>query len=557
MYLYKLPGGDILRRDDQAIVVELAGPRRVLSTSYLNGGIREDLRFLFNYCEIHGDPDEYCDMRAPTNEAHLAVLAAELGLERDVATGLSTAAKMKYAVTGQERYHDFTVTAVVTAGIDNNGSRAGDPAVWHERQGRPVLEEPGTINILVFVDADLPAGTLARALVTVTEAKTAALQEVLAPSCYSRGLATGSGTDGVIIVSNRNSPTLLTSAGQHSKLGEYIGRTVKETVAEALVAEAGFHAYARGSMLKRLARFGINEDRLWHYSQAGSITASDVSDLCGSCAVVDLCAPGGASAADDACITNDACVADSVGTVGDAGSALDTGSAGGMDAEYDLGSAGETGSAGGMGAADDSGSAGGRGSECDLGSVGDKCAAYAAGESSDEGEQFFSSTPQSDRISAMSRREFTDSLQKLDGNSRLIACASLYAHLLDLLYWKLIDVPEALRLAETLLSAIETEFKRASAFKRTSSIPERFSILKGSTAPEETAVPQKPLVIEGFPVTEKPLSAERALDQKVIPVSVDLPDSLETAAEELILSFIQTITALLNTENRSTAQDRI
>ncbi len=258
-----LPTGDILKREDRAIVVELRGARRVLSTSILNGGCRSDLSHLFNYCEVYGRADERCEMRAPTYEEHLRILARELGLDPLEVTGLSTAAKMKYARIKSEYYEDFSVTALATGGIDVNGSRAGDPALWHEREGRPVPCRPGTINLLIFIDANLKEAALTRALVTVTEAKTAALQEVLAPSCYSRGLATGSGTDGTIIASSMDSQVTLNDAGQHSKLGEYLGRVVKDAVKEALVAENGFEAYACSSMLRRIGRFGVDEESLW------------------------------------------------------------------------------------------------------------------------------------------------------------------------------------------------------------------------------------------------------------------------------------------------------
>jgi len=258
-----LPTGDRLTRDDKAIVIWLAGARRVLSTSLFNGGCREDLGCLFNYCEVHGKEDERCMMRAATYKGHLRMLAEDLGLDLCTTTGLSTAAKMKYAKLQSEFHEDFSVTAIATGGIDVNGSRPGDLGLWHEKDGIPYPIEPGTINILVFIDACLEEAALARALVTVTEAKTAALQEVLAPSCYSRGLATGSGTDGTVIVSNREAPVSLTDAGQHSKLGEYLGRVVKNTVKEALVAENGFDAYACSSILRRIGRFGIDEGSLW------------------------------------------------------------------------------------------------------------------------------------------------------------------------------------------------------------------------------------------------------------------------------------------------------
>ena len=141
-------------------------------------------------------------------------------------------------VSIREEYEDLTVTAVVTGGIDENGGRVGDPANWHESDGGPVLV-PGTINILLFIDARLPAGTMARALVTCTEAKTAALQELLAPSLYSSGIATGSGTDGTIIVSNSQSPAYLTYAGKHSS-----SAAISQIIASAVKNSSSRRAYA-------------------------------------------------------------------------------------------------------------------------------------------------------------------------------------------------------------------------------------------------------------------------------------------------------------------------
>ena len=259
----KLPGGCLMSRDDgKVIIFKLNDAARVLSTSHLNGGYRDDIRYLFNFCEVFDSPDDRCEMRAATNEGHLVSIAEELGLDPAVTTGLSTAAHMRHARPHSEYYRDFSVTAIATAGIDVNGSRVGDPACWHEKDGVPVLEKPGTINIFLLIDADLTEGAMARSLVTCSEAKVAALQEVQAPSLYSSGLATGSGTDGTIVVCNSASPTRLTSAGHHSKLGEYIGRVVKDAMKLALVAEDGVDKYTGGSALGRLRRFGLTEESL-------------------------------------------------------------------------------------------------------------------------------------------------------------------------------------------------------------------------------------------------------------------------------------------------------
>ena len=77
----------------------------------------------------------------------------------------------------------------------------------------------GTINIILYIDGDLAEPLLARALVTCTEAKTAALQELQAGSHYSMGIATGSGTDQTIVVANSESPYYYDSDRQAFQIG--------------------------------------------------------------------------------------------------------------------------------------------------------------------------------------------------------------------------------------------------------------------------------------------------------------------------------------------------
>jgi hypothetical protein len=153
---------------------------------------------------------------------------------------------------------------MVTGGVEVNGGRVGDSASWDELSGKPVeAEKPGTINCMVFFNINLTPGALTRALVTCAEAKTAALQELAAPSRYSRGLATGSGTDGAILCANMDSPVLLTDAGKHGKLGELIGRSVKAAVKEALLLQNGLCPESQHNLLRRISRFGVTEDSLW------------------------------------------------------------------------------------------------------------------------------------------------------------------------------------------------------------------------------------------------------------------------------------------------------
>lgn len=271
MKLYQLPSGDEVHRYKKSLVICFAGARKVLGTGPNNGGYRTDLKAVFNH-DCNPGPGISCELRADTYPKHMDLVAAqELGLDAEHCTGLMTAASMENVSIQSMKYEDFTVTALVTGGIRNNGGRVGDPAVWHEKADISYPVRPGTINILVHIDANLSEGALARAMVTCTEAKTAALQELLAPSRYSRGIATGSGTDGMIVICNAESDVYLTNAGKHCKLGEYIGKTVKKAVKEALYLQSGLSPEYQYDIFHRMDRFGVTEDALWErYEQKTS-----------------------------------------------------------------------------------------------------------------------------------------------------------------------------------------------------------------------------------------------------------------------------------------------
>jgi adenosylcobinamide amidohydrolase len=74
--------------------------------------------------------------------------------------------------------------------------RAGfDEAQCFEEAGKfTCRDREGTINIILLTNAKLTAGAMARALVTITEAKVAALQD-------PKVQAAGTGTDNAVIIS--------------------------------------------------------------------------------------------------------------------------------------------------------------------------------------------------------------------------------------------------------------------------------------------------------------------------------------------------------------------
>ena len=93
----------------------------------------------------------------------------------------------------------------------------------------------------LFINQNLTDAAMSRALMLCGESKAAAVSQLLLGSCYSEEIATGSGTDGIVIASNLCGTRTLTDASGHSKLGELIGKSVKSAVKQALLKQnSGF-----------------------------------------------------------------------------------------------------------------------------------------------------------------------------------------------------------------------------------------------------------------------------------------------------------------------------
>lgn len=255
-----LSNGDKVYFYDKSIVIFFNGKRKVLSTSVYNGGYHEDYVAVYNYDAKQGSGMP-CEVLADTYVEHMRLISKRLALNPDMVSGMGTAASMENAVVEKMSYKDLQVTAIVTAGIETNGGRVGDPSDYYKPIDKP--DKFGTINIMLVLDCDLPAGALTRALVTCTEAKTAAIQELLAGSNYSNGLATGSGTDQTIIVANPESELYFENTGKHSKLGELIGKVVIKAVKGALEKQAGLNATMQHNVFRRLKRFGVLPSVMW------------------------------------------------------------------------------------------------------------------------------------------------------------------------------------------------------------------------------------------------------------------------------------------------------
>ena len=262
-------GGDefhALFRRGRFLWAELLAPHRVLGTSAEGGGQRDDLRYLLNHqsCEGAGHEARAELIHGLGREGYHRRVCDEAGLEPGATAVMGTAANMNYACLATESHAELRVRAVVTAGVEGNAGRAGDPALWHEGEAGWERANPleGTINTLVFFNWPLTPAALARAVVTAVEAKSAALQELAVGSRYSPGIATGTGTDQFCLAAPTDGRSPKSGSGHHAKLGELIGRAVLRATKEALHWQNGLDPPRTRSLLHALGRLGLEQEGL-------------------------------------------------------------------------------------------------------------------------------------------------------------------------------------------------------------------------------------------------------------------------------------------------------
>jgi adenosylcobinamide hydrolase len=254
-----------VRRFGRFLVAELLRPHRVLSTSVKNGGQQDGIRYLVNHqsCEGKDHKERQTVISEMGLEKYHESVSREIGLEPSDVALMGTAANMNYASVMECAADDVAVIAIVTAGAQGNAACAGDPTTWRETESgwKKIETSPytGTINTLLLLNQPLSQGAMAAAAVTMTEAKTAALQRLAIRSLYSPDLATGTTTDQYCIAAPQAGPFTLKSTSTGVQLGELIGRAVRDATLEALRWQNGLEVSYTRSIFHALGSYGLKE----------------------------------------------------------------------------------------------------------------------------------------------------------------------------------------------------------------------------------------------------------------------------------------------------------
>jgi adenosylcobinamide amidohydrolase len=201
-----------LEAGGRRLVVRFDEPQRTLSWAVCGGGLGRASAVVWRHVQEH-------ELEPPIDPA--ALLMCELGdAGLGGAVGLLTARDLSRFELETLSADGMTAHALATVGL-GNALAVGDA---------PGPLRVGTINVLVQVSQPLGDAALAEALALASEAKTAAVLEAAVPSRRSDRLATGTGTDCLVIAAPEGG-VAERWVGKHTLLGALIGGAVRKAVA--------------------------------------------------------------------------------------------------------------------------------------------------------------------------------------------------------------------------------------------------------------------------------------------------------------------------------------
>jgi adenosylcobinamide hydrolase len=219
---FELADGVKLVVKENVLAVISHSQLKTVSSAIFNGGSKQ-VKAVLNV----GVPEGYSDHSLHLDPMQLITSsAAKVDITQDYLAML-TAAKIKNYSLFQKKTAEFAVTVVATAGC-SHGESSGEEMNVHEIVG--------TINIIVFIDGNPTDSCIVAALITATEAKSAALRDFDIRSRYTGDSATGSITDSITVASTASGKTL-TLAGPASTVGKLVGACTRKAVTQALLTQ--------------------------------------------------------------------------------------------------------------------------------------------------------------------------------------------------------------------------------------------------------------------------------------------------------------------------------
>jgi adenosylcobinamide hydrolase len=196
------------------LAIQSAMPLYILNSSIWGGGFGTR-RCIVNR-QVH--KSYMCDN--PEEEMRSFLIGS--GEDPEQTAGMLTAAFVRDVGYSADALASLNVSSWATVGLGNT-ARAGSTRDTDSLY-------PGTINSIVVIDGNLSDSAMVNAVITATEAKTAALQDLQIKTNADDSWATGTTTDAVVIASTQRGAVQYAYAGTATQLGYLIGKTVYDAV---------------------------------------------------------------------------------------------------------------------------------------------------------------------------------------------------------------------------------------------------------------------------------------------------------------------------------------
>lgn len=227
---------------NKTLIIDFRQPLSIVSTLE---GFRKGIETVMNH---YSSPPSWVINHNLGVSALKKLIYPVLGKCEENTTSLFTGADVDLISVTQKHYKEMEVYALITAGVRSNAVRMSkDQGLYYE---------PGTINIIILSNMRLTQRAMTRAIISATEAKTAALWDMDIRSSYTPMTypATGTGTDNIIVVEGDGQA--IDHSGGHTKMGELIAKAVYEGVQEAVSKQNGI--VAERDVFQRLMDRKIN-----------------------------------------------------------------------------------------------------------------------------------------------------------------------------------------------------------------------------------------------------------------------------------------------------------
>jgi iron complex transport system ATP-binding protein len=201
-------------------LIELTSPMplRTMSSGVIGSGTGWHLTFV----NRHVNKDYNCS----DHRIEMSSFLKSNGFEPSETVGMMTAVVLEDVVYKRFEHNSFSIFAVVTAGVGN--------AIDASKSELHSFEmTPGTINTWIFVSGELTEEAFIQSIMTATEAKVKALNDLKVIDEVTGTIATGTSTDSILIAATQTGE-VLEFAGTITPLGKLISKAVYQCTIEAI-----------------------------------------------------------------------------------------------------------------------------------------------------------------------------------------------------------------------------------------------------------------------------------------------------------------------------------